>query len=194
MRKVSKQRNTRETKIQLTINLDGSGKVAARSGISYLDHMLEQLAFHGLFDLELQCEGDLEVDCHHTVEDISLTLGAAVLEALGDKQGIIRYGQMYVPMDETLVRTVLDLSGRPDFTFQGEFRQLAIGALDTQMIPHFFKSFAIASKTTLHMAILYGENDHHKCEGLFKSFARALRQATALDSRRAGVTSTKGML
>ena len=110
MRQVSKQRNTRETKIQLTINLDGSGKVVVRSGIGYLDHMLEQLAFHGLFDLELQCEGDLEVDCHHAVEDISLTLGAAVLEALGDKQGIIRYGQMYVPMDETLVRTVLDLS------------------------------------------------------------------------------------
>ena len=134
------------------------------------------------------------MDCHHTVEDISLTLGAAVLEALGDKQGIVRYGQMYVPMDETLVRTVLDLSGRPDFVFQGEFRQPVIGALDTQMISHFFKSFAIASKTTLHMAILYGENDHHKCEGLFKSFARALRQATELDPRRAGVTSTKGVL
>ncbi|MEC8544162.1 MAG: imidazoleglycerol-phosphate dehydratase HisB [SAR324 cluster bacterium] len=194
MRQVSKQRNTRETKIQLTINLDGSGKVNVRSGIGYLDHMLEQLAFHGLFDLDLQCEGDLGVDCHHTVEDISLTLGAAVLEALGDKQGIVRYGQMYVPMDETLVRTVLDLSGRPDFVFQGEFRQPVIGALDTQMISHFFKSFAIASKTTLHMAILYGENDHHKCEGLFKSFARALRQATELDPRRAGVTSTKGVL
>ena len=114
MRQVSKQRNTRETKIQLTLNLDGSGKVNVQSGIGYLDHMLEQLAFHGLFDLELQCEGDLEVDCHHTVEDISLTLGATVLEALGDKQGIARYGQMYVPMDETLVRTVMDLSGRPE--------------------------------------------------------------------------------
>ena len=121
MRQVSKQRNTRETKIQLTINLDGSGKVAVRSGIGYLDHMLEQLAFHGLFDLELQCEGDLEVDCHHTVEDISLTLGAAVLEALGDKQGIVRYGQMYVPMDETLARTVLDLSGRPDLCSRENF-------------------------------------------------------------------------
>lgn len=194
MRQVRTQRQTRETKIQLALNLDGTGQVSVQSGIGYLDHMLEQLAFHGLFDLDLSCEGDLEVDCHHSVEDIALTLGAAFLEALGDKQGIVRYGQMYVPMDETLVRTVLDLSGRPDFVFQGEFRQPALGALDTQMIPHFFKSFAITSKTTLHMAVLYGENDHHKCEGLFKSFARALRQATELDPRRAGVTSTKGVL
>lgn len=194
MRQVTHQRQTKETSIRLTLNLDGTGNVDVRSGVGYLDHMLEQLAFHGLFDLELQCDGDLHIDCHHSVEDIALTLGAATLEALGEKRGIVRYGQMYVPMDETLVRTVLDLSGRPEFVFHGDFRQPMIGQLDTQMISHFFKSFAIASKTTLHMSVLYGENDHHKCEGLFKSFARALRMAVETDPRRAETTSTKGVL
>ncbi len=188
------ERVTKETRIQVKVNLDGTGQQDIHTGIGFLDHMLQQLAFHGLLDLVVQCEGDLHIDGHHTTEDIALALGQAVLEALGTKQGIQRYGHAYVPMDEALLRCVLDLSGRPDFVMQGQFTQPMIGELDTQLIPHFFKSFAIASKTTLHLAILYGENDHHKCEGLFKAFARALRQAVEADPRRGEVTSTKGVL
>ena len=187
-------RTTKETDVAVTLNLDGSGQSSIQTGIGYFDHMLEQISFHGLFDLTIKSKGDLHVDCHHTVEDIGISLGQSLHQALGEKKGIIRYAHAYIPMDETLVRVVLDCSGRPDFCFQGTFVQPMIGQLDTQMISHFFKSIAIHAKITLHMSILYGENDHHKCEGLFKAFARALSNATQIDPRRKEISSTKGIL
>ena len=188
------ERITKETKIKLELNLDGSGKSEINTGIGFLDHMLNLWAFHGLFDLKLTCSGDLEIDAHHSTEDIGLALGSALAEAVGEKKGIFRYGHSYVPMDEALIRAALDLSGRPEFVFSGEFSQPRIGQLDTQMINHFFKSLAISSKMNLHLSILYGINDHHKCEGMFKSMARALRMAVESDPRRTGVVSTKGSL
>ena len=188
------ERKTKETAIKLELNLDGSGKTNIKSGIGFLDHMLDLLAFHGMFDLKLKCDGDLEIDTHHTTEDIALVLGYALAEALGEKKGIFRYGHSYVPMDESLIRAALDLSGRPEFVFHGEFTQPTIGYLDTQMITHFFKSLAVSARMTLHLSILYGINDHHKCEGMFKSVGRALREAVALDLRRKDVVSTKGTL
>ena len=156
--------------------------------------MLDLWTFHGLFNLKLTCKGDLEIDTHHTTEDIAIALGNALDKALGEKKGIVRYGFSYVPMDEALLRVALDLSGRPEFVFSGEFLQTSIGNLDTQMIRHFFKSFAMSSRMTLHMSILYGINDHHKCEGLFKALGRALRQAVEIDPRRIGGSSSKGIL
>jgi len=188
------ERITSETKIKLELNIDGSGKTDVKTGIGFLDHMLDLWAFHGLFDLKLTCKGDLGIDDHHTTEDIALALGRALAEAVDEKKGIVRYGFSYLPMDEALLRIVLDLSGRPEFVFSGEFVQASIGSLDTQMIRHFFKSLAMSSKMTLHMSILYGVNDHHKCEGLFKALGRALRQAVEIDPRRTGVASTKGIL
>ncbi len=188
------KRKTKETNIKLEINIDGTGKNNIKSGIGFLDHMLDLFSFHGLFDLQLSCIGDLEIDTHHSTEDIAISLGMALAEALGEKKGIFRYGYSYVPMDETLIRTVLDLSGRPEFVFSGEFTQPMIGNLDTQMITHFFKSLAISSKMTLHLSILYGVNDHHKCEGMFKSLGQALRGAVEIDPRRKGLVSTKGIL
>ena len=185
---------TKETAIKLELNLDGSGKTNIKSGIGFLDHMLDLLAFHGMFDLKLKCDGDLEIDTHHTTEDIALALGCALAEVVGEKKGIFRYGHSYVPMDESLIRAALDLSGRPEFVFHGEFTQPTIGYLDTQMITHFFKSLAVSARMTLHLSILYGINDHHKCEGLFKSVGRALRAAVELDLRRKDVVSTKGTL
>jgi len=188
------ERITRETKIKLELNIDGSGKADVKTGIGFLDHMLNLWAFHGLFNLILTCKGDLEIDSHHTTEDIAIALGSAIDEAVGEKKGIVRYGFSYLPMDEALLRVALDLSGRPDFVFSGEFIQESIGSLDSQMIRHFFKSLAMSSRMTLHMSILYGINDHHKCEGLFKALGRALRQAVEIDTRRTGVASTKGIL
>jgi imidazoleglycerol-phosphate dehydratase len=188
------ERNTKETQIRVCVNLDGTGKSDVNTGLGFLDHMLDQLTFHGLLDLEVRCKGDLHIDGHHSTEDIALALGQAIREALGDKQGIQRFGHAYVPMDEALLRCVIDLSGRPEFVFQGEFTQPAIGEWDTQLISHFFKSFALTSASTLHLAILDGSNDHHQCEGLFKALARALRQAVERDPRRQTVTSTKGTL
>lgn len=156
--------------------------------------MLNLWAFHGLFDLKISCSGDLEIDTHHSTEDIAIALGSALAEAVGEKKGICRYGHSYVPMDEALLRVALDLSGRPEFVFSGEFSQPRIGQLDTQMISHFFKSFAISAKMTLHLTILYGINDHHKCEGLFKALGRALCAAVESDPRRTEVVSTKGLL
>lgn len=193
-RKAKIESSTRETSVRLSINLDGRGTHKVDTGIPFLDHMLEQLAFHGLLDLEVRCKGDLEVDSHHSVEDVALALGRGIDKALGKRTGIRRYGHSYYPMDETLVRAVLDLSGRPEFHFQGEFSRPELGGLHTEMIPHFFKSVATAARLTLHMSVLYGENDHHKCEGLFKAFARALAEAVTLEPRRAGVASTKGKL
>jgi len=188
------ERKTKETAITLELNLDGSGKTDINSGIGFLDHMLDLWAFHGMFDLKLKCAGDLEIDSHHTTEDIALALGSALVEAVGEKKGIFRYGHSYVPMDEALIRAALDLSGRPEFVFHGEFTQPKIGNLDTQMITHFFKSLAVSSRMTLHLSILYGINDHHKCEGMFKSVGRALRAAVESDPRRKDVASTKGTL
>ena len=188
------ERITNETNIKLELSLDGSGKTEIKTGIGFLDHMLNLWAFHGLFDLKIKCSGDLEIDAHHTTEDIAIVLGSALAKAVGEKKGISRYGHAYVPMDEALIRTVLDLSGRSEFVFSGEFSQQTIGQLDTQMITHFFRSLAMSSGMTLHMVILYGINDHHKCEGLFKALGRALRVAVELDPRRTEVVSTKGTL
>ena len=188
------ERITSETKIKLELNVDGSGKADVNTGIGFLDHMLDLWAFHGLFNLKLTCKGDLGIDAHHTTEDIAIALGSTLAEAVGEKKGIIRYGFSYLPMDEALLRVALDLSGRPEFVISGEFVQATIGSLDTQMIRHFFKSLAMSSRMTLHMSILYGINDHHKCEGLFKALGRALRQAIEIDPRRTGVASTKGIL
>ena len=188
------ERITNETKIKLELNLDGSGKTEIKTGIGFLDHMLNLWAFHGLFDLKIKCSGDLEIDAHHTTEDIAIVLGSALAKAVGEKKGISRYGHAYVPMDEALIRVALDLSGRFEFVFSGEFSQQTIGQLDTQMITHFFRSLAMSSGMTLHMVILYGINDHHKCEGLFKALGRALRVAVELDPRRTEVVSTKGTL
>ena len=188
------ERITNETKIKLELNLDGSGKSEIKTGIGFLDHMLNLWAFHGLFDLKIKCSGDLEIDAHHTTEDIAIVLGSALAKAVGEKKGISRYGHAYVPMDEALIRAALDLSGRSEFVFSGEFSQQTIGQLDTQMITHFFRSLAMSSGMTLHMVILYGINDHHKCEGLFKALGRALRVAVELDPRRTEVVSTKGTL
>tara|TARA_B100000315_G_scaffold64335_1_gene58400 strand:- start:2930 stop:3523 length:594 start_codon:yes stop_codon:yes gene_type:complete len=188
------ERITSETKIKLELNIDGSGKADVKTGIGFLDHMLDLWAFHGLFNLKLSCKGDLGIDAHHTTEDIAIALGSALAEAVGEKKGIVRYGFSYLPMDEALLRVVLDLSGRPEFVFSGEFVQASIGSLDTQMIRHFFKSLAMYSRMTLHMSILNGINDHHKCEGLFKALGMALRQAVEIDPRRTGVASTKGIL
>ena len=188
------ERKTRETLVRVKLTLDGEGTSETNTGISFLDHMLDQLAFHGLMDLKVSCEGDLHIDSHHTTEDIGIAFGQALKEALGEKKGIRRYGHAYIPMDEALLRAVLDCSGRPDFVFNGEFGRYNLGDLDTQMIPHFFKSLAFNCGLTLHLSILYGSNDHHKCEGLFKAFARALSEAVTLDPRRMGVSSTKGTL
>ena len=194
-KRISKiERITGETKINIELNLEGSGNSDIKTGIGFLDHMLDLWTFHSLFNLKLSCKGDLEIDGHHTTEDIAIALGAALDKAIGEKRGIARYGLSYVPMDEALLRVALDLSGRPDFVFSGEFFQSSIGNLDTQMIRHFFKSLAMTSRMTLHMSILYGLNDHHKCEGLFKAMGRALRQAVEIDPRRIGVASTKGSL
>ena len=193
-RSVKMERITSETKIKLELNIDGFGKADVKTGIGFLDHMLDLWAFHSLFNLKLNCKGDLGIDTHHTTEDIAIALGSALAEAVGEKKGIVRYGFSYLPMDEALLRVALDLSGRPEFVFSGEFIQASIGSLDTQMIKHFFKSLAISSRMTLHMSILYGINDHHKCEGLFKALGRALSKAVEIDPRRAGVTSTKGIL
>ena len=188
------ERITNETKIKLELNLDGTGKTEIKTGIGFLDHMLNLWAFHGLFDLKIKCSGDLEIDAHHTTEDIAIVLGSALSKAVGEKKGISRYGHAYVPMDEALIRAALDLSGRSEFVFSGEFSQQTIGQLDTQMITHFFRSLAMSSRMTLHMVVLYGINDHHKCEGLFKALGRALRVAVELDPRRTEVVSTKGTL
>lgn len=193
-RNATLEQATKETRTRIVLNLDGKGARKIETGIGYLDHMLEQLAFHGLLDLEVNCQGDLHVDSHHTVEDVALALGKAVDRALGERAGIRRYGHAYVPLDEALARAVLDFSGRPEFHFQGGFTRDRIGELETQLIPHFFKSLAVGARMTLHLALLQGENDHHKCEALFKAFARALADAATLDPRRAEVASTKGTL
>lgn len=186
------ERNTKETQIKGKLNLDGTGKSKIATGIGFLDHMLDLFTFHSSFDIELTCKGDLEVCAHHSVEDIALALGNAFKIALDDKRGIQRYGNEYLPMDETLSRTVVDISGRPFHVFLGEFDTEAIGSLPTEMIQHYFHSFAVSAGLTLHQEILYGNNDHHKAESLFKGLGRCLRKAVRLVSNE--VPSTKGIL
>lgn len=194
MRSASVERKTRETAIRATLCLDGSGSARAATGIPFLDHMLEAFARHGLFDLELVCTGDLEVDGHHTVEDCGLVLGQALREALGDKAGIARYGQAHVPFDETLVRGVVDLSGRPYLVFKADLGTGLLGTYDVELTEDFFGALSTAGQFNLHLEVLYGRNRHHMVEALFKATTRALKEAVALDPRVLGVPSTKGAL
>lgn len=195
MRLAEVTRNTLETRITVRVHLDGTGQSALQSGIGFLDHMLDQIARHGLIDLTVQCEGDLHIDGHHTVEDIGITLGQAVAQALGDKKGIRRYGHAYVPLDEALSRVVVDFSGRPGLHMDVSFTAGMIGQLDTQLVFEFFQGFVNHAGVTLHIDNLKGVNAHHQCETIFKAFARALRVALELDPRQAGVIpSTKGSL
>lgn len=188
-------RKTAETDIAVSLNLDGTGTAQLASGIGFLDHMLDQIARHGLIDLNVQCQGDLHIDGHHTVEDIGIALGQAVAQAVGDKKGICRYGHAYVPLDEALSRVVIDLSGRPGLSFHVPFTSAMIGALDTQLVQEFFQGFVNHAGVTLHIDNLRGINTHHQCETVFKAFGRALRMALAHDPRSSGVIpSTKGCL
>ena len=188
-------RKTAETNIRVALNLDGTGQSKLATGIGFLDHMLDQIARHGLIDLDIQCEGDLHIDGHHTVEDIGITLGQAFAKAVGDKKGIRRYGHAYVPLDEALSRVVVDFSGRPGLHMEVTFTAGVIGGLDTQLVFEFFQGFVNHAGVTLHIDNLKGVNAHHQCETVFKAFARALRAALELDPRAAGmIPSTKGSL
>ena len=188
------QRKTKETDVRVSLNLDGSGQARVSTGVPFLDHMLELFARHGLFDLEVECRGDLEIDDHHSVEDIAISLGQALKEALGDKSGIARYGEATVPMDEALCRAVRDLSGRFYLVYEVETRRHMIGNFSVELAEHFWRSFAEAARCNLHIDCLRGRNTHHILEGTFKATARALRQATEKDPRVKGVLSTKGVL
>jgi imidazoleglycerol-phosphate dehydratase len=188
-------RNTLETQITVTINLDGTGKSHFATGVPFLDHMLEQVSRHGLFDLDIVAKGDLHIDAHHTVEDVGITLGQAFDQAVGDKKGLIRYGHSYVPLDEALSRVVIDLSGRPGIEYNIEFTRARIGEFDVDLFLEFFRGFINHAKVTLHIDNLRGVNAHHQAETVFKAFGRALRMAVAIDDRAAGaMPSTKGSL
>jgi imidazoleglycerol-phosphate dehydratase len=188
-------RHTAETKITVQVNLDGTGRAKLATGIGFFDHMLDQIARHGLIDLDIACQGDLHIDGHHTVEDVGITLGQAVAKAVGDKRGIRRYGHAYVPLDEALSRVVIDFSGRPGLHLHIPFTSAMIGGFDTQLAYEFFQGFANHAGVTLHVDNLKGINAHHQCETVFKAFARAMREALELDPRSAGVIpSTKGSL
>ncbi len=188
-------RNTAETQIRVRVNLDGTGQNKLSTGIGFFDHMLEQLARHGMIDLEIDAKGDLHIDGHHTVEDVGITLGQAVAQAIGDKKGIRRYGHAYVPLDEALSRVVIDFSGRPGLEMHVPFKSGMIGAFDTQLAYEFFQGFVNHAFVTLHIDNLRGDNAHHQCETVFKAFARALRAAVETDPRAAGtIPSTKGSL
>ena len=195
MRIATVSRKTSETDVTVSVNLDGTGQRDISTGIGFYDHMLDQLARHGLFDLQIKTVGDLHIDAHHTVEDTAIALGEAFHKALGTRAGITRYGHAYVPMDETLARVALDISGRPFLVWKVGFTQPRLGAMDTELFWHVFHSFAQAAGITLHAEALYGKNNHHIAEGLFKALARALKQAVALDPRQPGaIPSTKGTL
>lgn len=188
------ERRTKETSISLGLNLDGTGESAIQTGIGFFDHMLEGFARHGFFDLTVAVEGDLAVDCHHTVEDTGIVLGTAIREAVGDKKGIRRFGSCILPMDETLVLCALDLSGRPYLSFDGTFTMERVGYLDTEMVKEFFYAVSYTSCMNLHLKVLSGGNNHHMIEAMFKAFARALDDATTTDPRIQDVLSTKGSL
>ncbi|HMB24852.1 MAG TPA: imidazoleglycerol-phosphate dehydratase HisB [Anaerolineales bacterium] len=195
MRTAEISRQTNETQITIKLDLDGTGKHQIATGIGFLDHMLTHLAVHGLFDLTVQAKGDLEVDTHHTFEDVALALGQAFDQALGDRKGVFRMGDYFAPMDETLAHVAIDLSGRPYAVVQADWHTPYVGNIPTTLFPHFFESFAVTSRTNLHARVLYGRDDHHQAEALFKAWARALDIATQIDPRRAGsIPSTKGIL
>lgn len=188
-------RHTNETQIEIKLDLDGSGKHEITTGIGFLDHMLTHLSMHGLFNLYVRAQGDLEVDTHHTVEDVALVLGQAFDQALGDRQGVVRMADSFAPMDETLAHVAIDLSGRPYAIIQAEWHTPYVGNIPTTLFVHFFESFAVTARCNLHARVLYGRDDHHQAEALFKAWARALDRATQLDSRRLNaIPSTKGTL
>ncbi|MFM1911314.1 MAG: imidazoleglycerol-phosphate dehydratase [Pseudomonadota bacterium] len=195
MRKAEVSRNTLETQIVASINLDGTGASQLASGLGFLDHMIDQIARHGMMDITIEAKGDLHIDAHHTVEDVGITLGQAFAKAVGDKKGVRRYGHSYVPLDEALSRVVLDLSGRPGLEFGVEFKRARIGDFDVDLIHEFFQGFVNHALVTLHIDNLRGDNAHHQAETIFKAFGRALRMAAELDPRMAGIMpSTKGTL
>lgn len=193
-RTASIQRETAETKIRLELNLDGAGQADIRTGVGFFDHMLTLLAKHALFDLTIAAEGDLHVDAHHTVEDVGICLGRAIAEAVGDKRGIVRYGSITLPMEETLVTAALDLSGRVWFVYRVEFQTEKIGEFDTQLVREFWQAVAANAQMNLHLLLHHGSNSHHIAEATFKGAARALRQAVSVDPRQPGVPSSKGTL
>ena len=194
-RKAEVVRHTNETQIRVAVNLDGSGAATLSTGIGFFDHMLDQIARHGLIDLDVDAKGDLHIDGHHTVEDVGITLGQAIAKAVGDKKGLRRYGHAYVPLDEALSRVVIDFSGRPGLHMRVDFKSGMIGALDTQLVYEFFQGFSNHAFVTLHIDNLFGDNAHHQCETIFKAFARALRMALELDPRAVNmIPSTKGTL
>lgn len=194
-RQASIKRDTRETKISVSLDLDGTGKGSFETGIPFLEHMLDQVARHGLFDIEVRASGDLEIDAHHTVEDIGIVLGQAFAEALGDKRGIVRYGHAYVPLDEALSRVVIDFSGRPGLEYRVRYPRARIGDFDVDLVHEFFQGFVNAGQVTLHVDNLHGINSHHIAETVFKAFGRAARMAVTLDPRVGdSVPSTKGSL
>jgi imidazoleglycerol-phosphate dehydratase len=189
------QRNTKETQIRVRVNLDGTGVAKLATGIGFFDHMLDQVARHGLIDLQIEASGDLHIDGHHTVEDVGITLGQAVAKAVGDKAGLTRYGHAYVPLDEALSRVVVDFSGRPGLHMRVPFKAGMVGGFDTQLTYEFFQGFSNHAGVTLHIDNLHGDNAHHQCETVFKAFGRALRMGLAIDPRSVGVVpSTKGSL
>ncbi len=188
------ERNTKETKIKLSLDLDGTGQATVDTGIGFFDHMLEGFARHGLFDLKVKIDGDLEVDGHHTVEDCGIVLGSAIREAISDKKGIKRYGSMILPMDDALALCAIDLCGRPYFSFEADFKAERIGGLDTELIKEFFYAVSYSAMMNLHIKMLSGFNSHHMAEAMFKAFAKALDQASGFDERIEGVLSTKGAL
>jgi imidazoleglycerol-phosphate dehydratase len=195
MRQVEVVRNTLETQISVKLDLDGRGKSSLATGIGFFDHMLDQVARHGMLDLEISAKGDLHIDAHHTVEDVGITLGQAVAQALGDKKGVRRYGHAYVPLDEALSRVVVDLSGRPGLVFDVAFKRALIGEFDVDLVHEFFQGFVNHAMATLHVDNLKGDNAHHQAETVFKAFGRALRMATELDPRMQDILpSTKGKL
>ena len=194
MRTSEIKRQTNETDIYISVDIDGSGKSQIDTGIGFFDHMLCLFARHSLMDITIKCKGDTYVDCHHTVEDVGIALGQAIKEALGDKSGITRYGTFFVPMDEAMAMVSIDLSGRSYLCFDGEFALSKLGDFDTEMAEDFFQAFSSSCSATVHVKVMYGRNTHHKIEAVFKAFARALAQAAVIDSRVNGIPSTKGVL
>ena len=194
MRKAAIERNTKETRISLELDLDGSGEGAIDTGIGFFDHMLELLKKHALIDLSVKAVGDLKVDYHHTVEDVGLVLGKAIDQALGDRKGLVRYGFASVPMDEALCETSLDLGGRPFLVMQCAMKHMMVRDFEVKLVEEFFRAVSVESRANIHLREIYGDEAHHVCEGLFKSFARALRQAKAIDPNEKGVPSSKGVI